>query len=96
MWLFTQEESWNELSSVASLTCFLSGSVAGDSLGQGWRAGLTLETRCHLGLEHQGTQTPHHLPHLMSKSYSRSLGIRTFVKPSYFLKPHLGPSRVPG
>ena len=27
-----------------------------DSLQRGWRAGWTLETRCHLSLEHQGTK----------------------------------------
>ena len=31
---------------------------AADSLQQGWRVGWTLETRCHLSLEHQGTKHP--------------------------------------
>ena len=33
-----------------------------------------------------GNQTPHHLPHLMPKSYSRSEGIRTCEKPSCFFQ----------
>ena len=31
---------------------------AADSLQQGWRVGWTLETRCHLSLEHLGTKHP--------------------------------------
>ena len=31
---------------------------AADSLQQGWRVGSTLETRCHLSLEYQGTKHP--------------------------------------
>ena len=31
---------------------------AADSLQQGWRMGSTLETRCHLSHEHQGTKHP--------------------------------------
>ena len=42
---------------------------AADSLLQVWKVGSTLETRYHLSLENQGTQTPHHLLHLKPKSY---------------------------
>ena len=51
--------------------------------------GLTLEIRCYLGLEYQGTQTPHHLPHLIPKSYSRPVGILTCEKLSCFIQTQL-------
>ena len=37
---------------------------AADSLQQGWRMGLILETRCHLSLEHQGRK--HSITYLTS------------------------------
>ena len=69
--LVTQEESWGELFSLATLTCFPSQEIkaAGASFQQGWRMECTLEIRCHLSLERWGHQTPHHLPHLMPKRH---------------------------
>lgn len=69
--LVTQRESWGELFSLATLTCFPSQEIkaAGASFQQGWRMECTLEIRCHLSLERWGHQTPHHLPHLMPKRH---------------------------
>ena len=68
---------------------------AADSLQQGWRVGSTLETRCHLSLEHQGTQTLCQLSHLMPKSY-RLGESRPMKSHPVSLKIHLGLSRMPG
>ena len=69
--LVTQGESWGELFSLATLTCFPSQEIkaAGASFQQGWKMECTLEIRRHLSLEHWGHQTPHHLPHLMPKRH---------------------------
>ena len=53
-----------------------------DSLQQGWRSGSTLETRCHLSLEHQGTKYPSPTsPHAQELQAG---GIWTHEKPSCF------------
>lgn len=51
--LVTQEESWGELFSLATLTCFPPQEIkaAGASFHQGWRVGSTLEIRCRFSLE---------------------------------------------
>ena len=68
-WLFPQGESWNELSRVASFTCFPVRrskcswfSLAGMEGREGFRDQVSSQPWT------PGNQTPHHLPHLMPKS----------------------------
>ena len=68
---------------------------AADSLQQGWKVGSTLQVRYYLSLEHQGTQTPHHLLHLKAKSYRPRESGPMKIYPVSF-KSHLGLSRMPG
>ena len=96
MWLFLQGESWSELFSVTSLTCFpVRRSKCSWFSPAGMEGGSTLETRYHLSLEHQGAQTPHHLLHLKPKSYRPGESGPMKIYPVSF-KPHLGLSRMPG
>ena len=55
---------------------------AADSLQPEWRAGLTLETKCHLSLEHQGTKHPS--PTSPHNQELQAGGMWTHGKPSCF------------
>ena len=89
--------SWSELSSMASLTCFSCQEIkaAGDSLQEGWKVGLTLETRCYLSLEHQGTKHP--ITYLTSSPRVRAGQRESGPVKGHLVsfKPHLGLSRMP-
>ena len=59
MWLFTQGESWSELFSVASLTCFHHQEIKVQLFSAvGMEGGVNFRNRYHLSLEHQGNKTP--------------------------------------